>query len=196
MDWMGANSRIRIGERGESMKQPMAVARYLITGLLGALLLSTLSACGFHLRGDVTLPPGMERTFIQASAPYTPLEADLRRALVSAGAEVVSTPGAAGMVLHVLKDQTGRRVLTVDETGKVSEYELIHSVEFELRDPKGQPRLPPQGITLTRDFTFDPTQVMGRASEDEVVREELRRDIVQAMLRRISVAAAAKPAAD
>ena len=42
-----------------------------------------------------------------------------------------------------------------------------------------------QTIELTRDFTFDATQALGIAAEQDLLTDELQREMVQAMLRRI-----------
>ena len=42
-----------------------------------------------------------------------------------------------------------------------------------------------QAIELSRVFTFDATQALGIAAEQDLLTEELQRDMVQAILRRL-----------
>ena len=144
-----------------------------------------LSACGFHPRGDVALPKVMGKTYIQGATPYSDLETDLRRALGNAGAQVVDTPQDATARLRILHEKFGRRVLTVAVTGKPSEYELSYMVDFEVSGADGKPLLPVQSQTLTRDFTFDEIQLLGKTNEEDLLHGEMRHEMVQSILRRV-----------
>lgn len=45
--------------------------------------------------------------------------------------------------------------------------------------------VPRQDVELERDYSFDTIQAQGTPGEEEVVRAELERDMVQAILRRV-----------
>jgi LPS-assembly lipoprotein len=104
-----------------------------------------------------------------------------------AGAEVAETAAGAG-VLRVPVVRMGRTPLSVGDTGRVQEYLLLYTVEFELIDRNAAVVLPRQTVELERDYTFDTAQAFGTPGEEEVVRAELERDMVQAILRRIDAA--------
>ncbi len=44
----------------------------------------------------------------------------------------------------------------------------------------------PQALTLTRDYTYDPTLVLGKAREEQLLREAIVQDLVRIVLKRIS----------
>jgi len=159
---------------------------YLFTFILSL----SLSACGFHPRGDVALPKAMSKTYIQGATPYSDLETALRRALNNAGAQITAAPQDASAQLRILREDFGRRVLTVAVTGKAREYELFYTVDFDVRDAGGKPLLSNQSQTLTRDFTFDETQLLGKTNEEDLLYGEMRREMVQRILRRIERAPA------
>ncbi len=46
--------------------------------------------------------------------------------------------------------------------------------------------LPPQDITFVRDYTWDETLVLGKAHEEELMREALVRDLVRTVLKQFS----------
>ena len=73
----------------------------------------------------------------------------------------------------------------IGDTGRVQEYLLKYEVEFELVDATGAAVLPRQTVVLERDYTFDTLQAIGTPGEEEVVKAELERDMVQAILRRV-----------
>jgi LPS-assembly lipoprotein len=137
----------------------------------------------------VALPKAMGKTYIQGATPYSDLETDLRRALGNAGAQVIAVPQDAAQ-LRILHEEFGRRVLTVAVTGKAREYELFYTVDFEVSGADGKQLLSHQSQTLTRDFTFDETQLLGKTNEEDLLHGEMRREMVQRILRRIERAPA------
>lgn len=156
------------------------VNKFLLMGVLMALV----SACGFHLRGDVQLTPQLSRIYIQGGDPYDPLVRDWTRALAAAGSTVVAEAKDATAILQIVANRGDRRVLSVRATGKAQEYELYQTLDFRVRDPAGRELLATQHLELTRDYLFDPNDVLGKASEEEALRRDLRRDLVRlAMLR-------------
>lgn len=149
-----------------------------------SLMVLSLSACGFHLRGDVQLAPQLSKIHIQGSDPYDSLVRDLKRALTSAGAAVVEDPQAATAILQILKNSGTRRVLSVRSTGKVQEYELYQTFEFRVRDVAGTELLAAQRLEMTREYLFDADDVLSKSTEEEALRRDMRRDLVRlAMLR-------------
>src|SRR3546814_14108091 len=69
-----------------------------MTRLIAILVLALgLTACGFHLRGALTLPPDLGPVRVIAKDPYSPLAESLSVALEQAGA----TPAAEDEADHV-----------------------------------------------------------------------------------------------
>lgn len=154
-------------------------AVYVVT--LMALL---LTACGFHLRGDVQLAPQLSKVHIQGGDRYDPLVRELSRALTSTGAAIVEDPQAATAVLQILENTGKRRVLSVRSTGKVQEYELYQTFRFRVRDAAGTELLATQQLEVTREYLFDADDVLSKSTEEEALRRDMRRDLVRlAMLR-------------
>ncbi len=160
-----------------------AKARSMAWLLAGGAVIS-LAGCGFHLRGAVELPPQMARTYIQGD-PYGALERGLRAQLQAAGARVVDEAAGATATLRVAAKHWQRRVLSVGADAKVSEYELSYRVTFSVQGREGDILIPPEEVSVVRDFRFDPNDVLGKTGEQGLLREEMERDMVQAIMRRI-----------
>jgi LPS-assembly lipoprotein len=151
-------------------------------------MLALLGACGFKLREQVSLPPNLSTLRIESGDPFAPLQRDLELALRRAGATIVETPVEGVAVLRILASGIDRLPLSVGDTGRVSEFLLRYTVEFELIDSAAVVVLPRQTIEMDRDYTFDTEQALGTPGEEELVRAELERDMVQTLLRRIDAA--------
>lgn len=151
---------------------------------LSVVFVLLLSACGFQLRQQVALPSHLAAIRVQTSDSYSPLQRNLEQALRRSGATLVegNDPSA---VLRVFVQRMDRLPLSVGDTGRVQEYLMRYTVEFELVDAQGKALLSRQSVELERDYTFDTLQALGTPGEEEVVKSELERDMVQTLLRRI-----------
>lgn len=144
-----------------------------------------LGACGFHLQGDLTTPPAMERTYIAPHERNTQFHRELRRQLLASGVNVVDSEEDATAIFAITADQTGQRVLSVSARNVPTEYEVFYTIEYSLVSGE-KVLLAPQDITFVRDYTYDETLVLGKAHEEDLMREAVVRDLVRAVLKQVS----------
>ena len=144
-----------------------------------------LSACGFHLRGDVTYPSTMAVTYIEAKDQHTPFFRKLKATLQKGGVKVTTDPGSAGAIVRILEDEAGQRVVSVSARNTPTEYEVFYVVRYAL-DIGGREALASQQLSLTRDYNYDDTVVLGKAAESNEIREALADDLVGVVTRRLS----------
>jgi len=155
----------------------LAAPLLLLLGLI-------LSACGFHLRGDIQLPAVMAHTYVEAGQAGE-LAAEIRAQLGAAGGEPAGNRAQASAVLRLLGEQRQRRVIAVDSSGAASAYELSYQASFELLDAEGAVLLARQSLTRSRDLSFDGGNVLGKSREEEQIYQALRADVAAAILQRI-----------
>ncbi len=148
-------------------------------------LLALLAGCGFQLQGAFAPPGEMERTYIATEDRHSLFYRKLRTAMKEAGVEVVDDPPGATATLYITYDETDQRVLSVSARNVPTEYEVYYTVEYSIG--AGQTNLlETQTLTLTRDYTYDPTLVLGKAREQELLREAIVDDLVRIVLKQIS----------
>lgn len=163
-------------------------ARRFSASALPLLLAATLAGCGFHLRGTATLP------FETISVPAeTPLAVELQRNIATGtNAKVVPQDAGPQAILALLGEGRERLILSLNAQGQVTEYELRYLVSFRVYSPKGAEYIPSSQIVLRRPITFN-DQVLAKEEEAELIYREMRRDMVQLIMRRL---AAARPPAE
>jgi LPS-assembly lipoprotein len=144
-----------------------------------------LAACGFHLRGAANVPPEMTRTYIATNSRHTVFYRKIRGAFIAAGVNVVDTSGEATAVFNIVEDSTGQRVVSVSARNVPREYEVWYTVNYELSSGE-KTLIPESSQSLTRDYTYDETEVLGKAREEEVLRDALVDDLVRIALIQIS----------
>jgi LPS-assembly lipoprotein len=158
-----------------------------VVALCLALLLLLPAGCGWQLRGGFELPPALETIRVTGG------DRQLRNAVVlglrGSGAEVVDEADArAAATLRLLSGASEQRTLSTDGQGRALEYELIEGVTWEVADAEGETLIPRQTIQRSREFLFDPDNVLGKSSEIGRLRESMRRDLALAILRRLEAA--------
>ncbi|RDZ29047.1 LPS assembly lipoprotein LptE [Lysobacter silvisoli] len=153
--------------------------------LATAALALTLSACGFHLRSAMTLPPDLGPVRVVSVDRYSPLAESLAQALTRAGAVPATPETESAAVLDLLSERWGDTPVALDQLGRTQEYSLRYAVIFELRKSDGTPLVPRQTIELARDYVSNPTNSIGTEGEREVLQREMRREMSAAVLRRI-----------
>jgi len=144
-----------------------------------------VSACGFHLRGQVELPPVLQETYLQSKNPYTGMARALRVELEAAGGRIVESKEQATAVLTVVREISENRILSVGSTGKASEYELFNEVIFSLSDAEDKVLIKSQTVRMTRDLVFDETELLGKISEAEGIHRQMRRNMARQIITRI-----------
>lgn len=147
--------------------------------------MAALAGCGFQLQGAVTTPQEMQRTYIDTEDRHSPFYRELRRELNRAGVEVVDGPAEATATFTIYFDDTDQRVLSVSARNVPTEYEVYYTVQYGIVSGE-QVLLEVQDLTLTRDYTYDATLVLGKASEQEQLRTAITRDLVRIVLKQIS----------
>ena len=161
-----------------------------MTLLLAVVMATSLSACGFHLRGDgghYTLPfPTMYIGLPESS----PLAIDLKRNIrVNGNTTVVNSPKDADGVVEVLSNPETTKtktILSLNSNGRVRQYLLQYTIVFRVLDRQGNELLGPTTISLSRPIDFNETQLLAKEQEEALLYKDMQTDLVQQMMRRMA----------
>ena len=165
----------------------------LLRLLLLTILSATLLACGFHLRGAVELPPALKETRIVGVAEFAPLRLELKKVLTNAGAKVLPATATVSLsTITISNELYNRRALSVDSQGRVAEYGLMYSFNFQVSDAAGKALVASQKIELNRNYRFDPNAVLAKDTEETQLRADMTNFAVRQLMRRIDAALKSK----
>jgi LPS-assembly lipoprotein len=151
---------------------------------LAAFFALAVAGCGFHLQGAGTLPPAMARTYVDTERPHSVFLQSLTDVLRQRGAEVLEAPADGAAVLDISTDETGQRVLSVSARNIPREYEVYYAVTFSLR-VGAESLIDNESLVVTRAYTYDETEVLAKAAEEEILREALAADLARRVMQRI-----------
>ena len=155
------------------------------TLFLTLLMAALVTGCGWQLRGKGMLPEGLDRLHVESRDPDGGLAGDLSRALASAGVEVTDSAADAELSLVILQERSMVRVATVNEQARVSEQELTEQAAFAVFNRAGKPVLPRSVVSVERIFEYDEDNVLATQDERQLIRREMRRDLVNQILNRL-----------
>ena len=156
--------------------------------LLCALALVLLAGCGFQLRGAYTLP--YESIYL-ALPEYSDIGAGLRRAIRTSESSRLSETAEDAQARFVPNvDARERVILSLSGTGRVRELRLRWRYGYRILDTTGADLVPVGEIELTRDLTYDDSNVLAKEQEEVLLWRDMQKDMVQQILRRL---AAVKP---
>ena len=84
-----------------------------------------LTACGFHLRGQVPLPESLKYVYVEGASPI--LREQLRKTLRASSAKLLDSPDKAQVMVKIVSENNGQGSLSLGVTGRTNEYELTYS---------------------------------------------------------------------
>ncbi|HET8942819.1 MAG TPA: LPS assembly lipoprotein LptE [Rudaea sp.] len=160
----------------------------LFRGIALAATMCALTACGFHMRGEVQLPAGMQRVHVQIADRFSPLKRDVEAALKRSGAVVEANPGVGIAEIVISAVSLAPVVRSVGANAFVNEFSMVYHVELRIDGADGKTLLAPEAIEHSRDYTFDQSQAIGSNAEQDEIRKEMERDMVQAIMRKVEAA--------
>lgn len=169
-------------------RQSIAKHRFPFSAMLAltmAISLFTLNGCGFALRGPVNFPFAS----IYVGLPdNSPLGGELKRNIRANGKTLISSDvNVAGVALEVLAESREKTILSLNNQGRVREYNLTYNFRFRVKDRAGKEVLEATTISLKRNISFNETQVLAKEAEEVLLYRDMQSDLVQQIMRRLAV---------
>ena len=161
-----------------SLNRFLKIATYLV-------LITSLSACGFALRGAVAFP---FQSIYVGLPESSALGGELKRNLRANGkTEVTAQATNAEVILDVLGETRDKTILSLNSQGRVREFNLIYNLKFRLRDNTGREVLAPTTISLKRNLSFKENEVLAKEAEETLLYRDMQSELVQQIMRRLAV---------
>lgn len=167
-----------------STPRTAASRRHLLRGLLGGGALMTLSACGFRLRRNASLP---FRHLYTNLSPNGSIGLALRREVAnSEGTTLVTDPQKADVRLIILQESPEREVVAYSSEGRAREYELRLRVRFRIANRQNDDLVPESEIVLRRDISNADNQLTARADEEAMLFKDMSTDMAHQLMWRLA----------
>lgn len=132
------------------------------------------------------MPPELESIYIEGGLPNSQMREILRQKLIASNVKVLEQAEESAARLRILKDETRRRIASINAAGQPNEYELKYMLSYQLNDGKGQALLPGKSLSQLRTYRYDPNNILSVEEEEFRIKKEMARAAVNQMLRQIS----------
>jgi outer membrane lipopolysaccharide assembly protein LptE/RlpB len=88
-------------------------------------------------------------------------------------------------VVHILRDQVIRQVLSTSAANRITEYTVTYLVRFSVTIGE-QEVLPPQDVSSTQPYSFEESLLLAKQQEEIVLRQGMARDLADIVMRRLA----------
>ncbi len=142
-----------------------------------------LSACGFQLKGIVSLDDSLKLAVINKTGQssysvFRPLERNLQ----ANGVKLVGNINA-NYQINLLQELKERRTSTISSSNGIDEYELRTTVIFEILDRNNEIVVAPQTLKLERTYDYNPNQQTASDTEESQLRTEMSERLASQIVR-------------
>ena len=165
--------------------------RQLYSILILALIIG-VSGCGFKLRGTAEpLPEQIRQLVLVGINKGSDFYQSLTRALIGAGATLDEIDGADKGALLTLH-HVGQSRDEISVSGGETLYRVNFAVTFSLSRGEQTKLIDSRQIRSSREFSFDSNNPYGLEQQDILLRNELKRDVIQKLIHQIRAAGSVK----
>jgi len=155
-----------------------------------SICLLLLVGCGFHLRGQLIIPPELRVIQILPNTPFDPYQKYLRQALKSNEVRVIgpSEEGAKSvLILTLLSQNISERTLAYGGDGQTNRVLMQLTVIYQVSKPNGVILIPSSTAQAERELSVNPNFVLSNETERNQVREDLYVDATAQLMRQLSI---------
>ena len=162
----------------------------ILTLLLGLAVLVT-AGCGFNLRGSTQVPPELQKLLLESSDPYGPLTRAIRQQLRLSNVTIVNDPMRKDLpALRILGSSENQDTVSIFRNGVTAEYQLVLHVQAQVLIPGHD--IYPLRVNIFRTFFDNPLTALAKDAEAEVLRQEMREQAAQQLVRQLLAVHAAE----
>lgn len=155
--------------------------------LLLTFLLATLSACGFHLRGQTQVAPQFHRLYLQTQEPFSPFTQALQQQLKHNHVQLTRSPKKARTTLDIINTHLAQHISSISSTTQSRVYVMNFAVDFALLDNKGHPLHEQKTLHSERRYVLNSNQVNGSENEKHALIHEMQQDVIVQLLHHLTV---------
>ena len=142
-----------------------------------------LTACGYHLRGELDLPDKMKTVYIEGASAG--LVSQFKAAMMNSQVKVVNLRADAGTIILVSDEDTAKRALSLGSSGYANQYGLDYRFKFEVQDGKSKIIVPSQPVEIRREYFNNQQLILGKDNEEIVIQNEMYQQAVRTMINQI-----------
>lgn len=144
---------------------------------------SLLSACGFHLRGDYSIPDELETMSLTSYDQYSSFTRMMKGQLRMSEIDVVA-PAENVPNLHLIGEGVGERTLSLYQNTRAAEKELTFRASYRVTLPELGSRT--FSTSVTRSYLDNPLTALAKSVERDMIEDEMRKLAASQIIRQMA----------
>lgn len=159
------------------------ISSYSLKLSLIVIMSSLLSACGFHLRGDYSVPEELNRVSVTSYDQYSTFTRMVKNQLRMSDIEIVS-PSETVPNIHLIGESVGERTLSLYQNTRAAEKELTFKASYRVTLPElGMKTF---STSVTRSYLDNPLTALAKSVERDMIEDEMRKLAATQILRQMA----------
>lgn len=150
---------------------------------LSVLPVALLAGCGFQLRRVEGIP--FASLYVDAPADSGVAQRVIALLKVSKSTRLAASAAQADAVLKLNRETVKKRILSLSGAGRVTEYRLDMEMTYTITDQGQRALAAPETIELSRDMTYDDSQLLAKSSEESLLYRDMEEDAARRVIRRL-----------
>ncbi|MEZ8502502.1 LPS assembly lipoprotein LptE [Vibrio splendidus] len=147
------------------------------------LTVSLLSACGFHLRGDYSVPEELNKISVTSYDQYSTFTRMMKGQLRMNDVEIVP-PAENTPNLHIISESVGERTLSLYQNTRAAEIELTFYASYRVTiSDLGSKTF---STSVTRSYLDNPLTALAKSVERDMIEDEMRKLATSQILRQMA----------
>lgn len=149
---------------------------------LVSLVITALTACGFHMRGPSEIP--FNTIFIEGNTLV--VSKDIRKSLKTTDVQILDSAKDAELRLELVGEENEKRILSIGGEGTVNEFELYYRVHYRTKLAGQATWSPINTVESRRDYTYSDANLLAKQNEEKKLNKDMQQHVVNSMMRRLS----------
>ncbi|MBR9875516.1 MAG: luciferase [Vibrionaceae bacterium] len=145
-------------------------------------LAGLLSACGFHLRGEYSVPEELHTLSFTSYDEYNQLTRYVKSQLTLNKVELVQ-PSSNVPNLHLIETSLEERTLSLYQNSRAAEKELTYVVQYRVTIPGYSAKN--YTTTVNRNYLDNPLTALAKSVERDVIKDEMHLQAAKQMMRQL-----------
>lgn len=148
-----------------------------------SIMTSVLSACGFHFRGDYSVPEQLSQLSVTSYDKFSTFTRLMKNQLTQSNVDVVA-PAENIPNLHLQSESFKTRTLSVYQNTRTAETELTLNVNYRITIPNISDRS--FTTSVTRSYLNNPLTALAKSMEVSMLEDEMRKLAASQVIRQMA----------
>ncbi|WP_159738150.1 LPS-assembly lipoprotein LptE [Vibrio atypicus] len=139
---------------------------------VAVLMASLLTGCGFHLRGDYSIPDELNTLSLTSYDSYSTFTRMMKGQLRLSEVNIVP-PASDVPNLHLVSEGIGERTLSLYQNTRAAEKEITFRASYRVTVPDVGSKT--YSTSVTRSYLDNPLSALAKSVERDMIEDEMRK---------------------